>query len=574
MSFLHDPGDLSRTPLAALLLEALDIKATGVLSVQHGEGQSRLFLRAGMPVGAQVFVGFKPLGQVLLAAGLIDFQALDRSLSEMAASGKPQGQVLVEMGAVTQEQLDRALAEQQAAYVGSIAALDGGAYAFDAAATVPEWTRSVRVPALRVIVDALEKPQAGALVDSAVGQAEQGPGRVVLGPGYAASEASFGWTPGERERLESLRRPSSIDGFLAGGGLPRQRAKAMLAALLLLGLAEPAEAPAGEEGSPARSAELDADAPLPAPVVDLTEIGEPVEPAAAPAEPPGRRSDPAESRQRRQRLLARAMQNLGVGPRPGAPPAGAPAPGARPSAGEPRAELTPAEASLRRALQFVAPRTTEKDLFLRLGVARGASREEVKQAYLTLARQFHPDKFAAPALAELAPVVKDLFAALNEAHEILTDNKKRAEYLARTSGGGGARPGSADLAAAQVDFKKAEACVKTRDFARARGYFEAAIRADPRPEYLAGLAGCILLDPGSRDRARVEELLAEARKDPACDRAFYLAGVAARDEQDLARAEQMFRGALQANPRNVDAQRELGLVEAARRGQAPGRDRK
>jgi len=573
MSFLHDPGDLSRTPLAALLLEAMNIKATGVLSVQHGEGQSRLFLRAGMPVGAQVFVGFKPLGQVLLAAGLIDFQALDRSLSEMAASGKPQGQVLVEMGAVTQEQLDRALAGQQAAYVGSIAALDGGAYAFDAAATVPEWTRSVRIPALRVIVDALEKPQAGALVDSAVGQAEQGPGRVVLGPGYAASEASFGWTPGERERLESLRRPSSIDGFLAGGGLPRQRAKAMLAALLLLGLAEPAEAPAGEEGSPARSAEQGADAQLPAPVVDLTEIGEPVEPAAVPAEPPGRRSDPAESRQRRQRLLARAMQNLGVGPQPAAA-AGAAAPGPRPSAGEPRPEPTPVEASLRRALQFVAPRTTEKDLFLRLGVARGASREEVKQAYLSLARQFHPDKFAAPALAELAPVVKDLFAALNEAHEILTDNKKRAEYLARTSGGGGPQAGSADPAAAQIDFKKAEACVKTRDFARARGYFEAAIRADRRPEYLAGLAGCILLDPGSRDRARVEELLAEAMKDPACDRAFYLAGVAARDQQDLARAEQMFRGALQANPRNVDAQRELGIVEAARRGPAPGRDRK
>jgi tetratricopeptide (TPR) repeat protein len=178
-----------------------------------------------------------------------------------------------------------------------------------------------------------------------------------------------------------------------------------------------------------------------------------------------------------------------------------------------------------------------------------------------------------PALADLAPVVKDLFTAINEAHEILADNKKRAEYLARTSGGG-PRSGSADPAAAQIDFKKAEACVKTRDFARARGYFEAAIRGDPRPEYLAGLAGCILLDPGSRDRPRVEELLAEAMKDPGCDRAFYLAGVAARDAQDLARAEQMFRGALQANPRNVDAQRELGLVEAARRGQVPGRDRK
>jgi hypothetical protein len=45
MSFLHEPGDLASTPLAAILLEALNLRATGVLAVAHGGGTSRLWIR-------------------------------------------------------------------------------------------------------------------------------------------------------------------------------------------------------------------------------------------------------------------------------------------------------------------------------------------------------------------------------------------------------------------------------------------------------------------------------------------------------------------------------------------------
>src|SRR5574341_2448323 len=84
MSVLRDPGDLAHTPLAALLLAALNEKATGVLTVEHPQGTSRLYLRTGMPVGAQTFMGFRPLGQHLLQRGLIDMVALNESLARMA----------------------------------------------------------------------------------------------------------------------------------------------------------------------------------------------------------------------------------------------------------------------------------------------------------------------------------------------------------------------------------------------------------------------------------------------------------------------------------------------------------
>ena len=172
MSFLYEAGDLARTPLAAVLLEAWNVKATGTLTVDHGQGTSRLFLHAGVPVGAQVYVGFRPLGQFLLQEGLIDVEILGRSLAEMARSGRKQGEILLELGALSPEALEAALSRQQAAYIAQVAAADAGDFRFDPAAAPPEWTQGVRIAPLRVVLDALERPQAADLVSSALAPAD------------------------------------------------------------------------------------------------------------------------------------------------------------------------------------------------------------------------------------------------------------------------------------------------------------------------------------------------------------------------------------------------------------------
>src|SRR5512144_229411 len=120
MSILTQPGDLAETPLAAVLLEALNVRASGVLEVEHAGGTSRLWFRDGRPVGAQVFTGFRPLGMMLLQAGLIDMEALSRSLALMAETQRPQGELLVEMGVVSADAVGEMLAEQQAGYFGVI----------------------------------------------------------------------------------------------------------------------------------------------------------------------------------------------------------------------------------------------------------------------------------------------------------------------------------------------------------------------------------------------------------------------------------------------------------------------
>jgi hypothetical protein len=566
MSLLSEPGDLARTPLAAVLLEALARRATGVLEVDDGGGRARLWLEEGRAVGAQVVAGFRPLGLALLQAGRIDVEALSRSLSIMSATGRAQGEVLVELGCVSRDEVARALAEQQAGYLARVIAIDAGAFRFDAGARVPPWTRGSGLPPLRALVDALARPGAQALVDEALRKtARDG---VRLAAGRAAAEDGFGWTAPERALLDRLEPAASLETCLAAPGLEPRRARAALAALLLLGLAVP-----------------DADGP----------------PRAA---------APPEARARRQRLLRRSMRNLGVGPfagdRPGsagppgaaaavasaaprsAPTGGPASPAAAPGTVNGASEQvaprdgaaarrtpvpggaiampeSPTECALREDLLAIAPRARERDLFARLGLPATAGREEVRRAFLQLARRFHPDRFAGPALQDLRDTVRELFTAVNEAYQELSDDRRRAEYLAsRRQGGSGATPAQAEQA--RLDFARGEACLRTRDWTRARGFHEAAVRADPRPEHLAALAYTFLADPVGRDRERARTLLADAVRGGGCARALYVSGLLARDEADEAGAERLFRAAAAADPRAPEPLRELRALDARRRG--------
>ena len=74
-----------------------------------------------------------------------------------------------------------------------------------------------------------------------------------------------------------------------------------------------------------------------------------------------------------------------------------------------------------------------KDYYKILGVARGASEEEIKKAYRKLALKYHPDK-------NQTSGAEEKFKQIGEAYAVLSDPKKRHIYdqdnLNRDMGGG------------------------------------------------------------------------------------------------------------------------------------------
>jgi molecular chaperone DnaJ len=82
------------------------------------------------------------------------------------------------------------------------------------------------------------------------------------------------------------------------------------------------------------------------------------------------------------------------------------------------------------------------DFYQTLGVARGASQDEVRKAFRKLARRYHPDKNPGDKVAE------EKFIQASEAHQTLSDPAKRKHYdellhlgVVNAQADGGFRPG-------------------------------------------------------------------------------------------------------------------------------------
>jgi curved DNA-binding protein CbpA len=296
--------------------------------------------------------------------------------------------------------------------------------------------------------------------------------------------------------------------------------------------------------TPGASAPLDPSISGPFPLATLSQT-------PLPSEPPTLPDPPELSAERRQALLRQARYAADTDP--AASHLGTPLP------------RSLEDAELAEAIE-ARHATLGRDVnrFAVLGLNPDAGRDEVKRAFIELAKRFHPDRLPR-SLAPFGPKAARVFDAIREAQEFLLDDVRRAEH-ARVH----ALPVEAaprDPAAAAEALVAGEMAMRKRDYAQAEVHFEQAQVLDPRPSTLAARAWAIYTDPSRKSEAgRARAMMVDALKaDPDCDRAHYQLGVIARVEGDIDRAERHFREAVRANPRHLEAAQELRLLQMRRR---------
>ena len=292
-------------------------------------------------------------------------------------------------------------------------------------------------------------------------------------------------------------------------------------------------------------------------------IPTPVPTASEPIDVPPDPQAEERARELRRKMRERGMRNLGVAPHHREIEGGTriPTPLHTPSV-NPHA-MDAATRSFIDEVRMRAARLDRCNAYERLGISPSATQEHIRQAYITAAKRFHPDRISSnAALAGVLPQLQALFSGLKEAHDHICTPEARKAYDIRIRGGAGGKSESRKEEA-NMALKMGEVLFKKRDFEAAIVKLRKAVELDPTGDALAALAWALTNDPKSSAAAKEEALALiprALRAEGVTARAYYVAGVLYRIKDPSGSAD-AFRKALELDPSHSDASLELRLLE-------------
>lgn len=190
-----------------------------------------------------------------------------------------------------------------------------------------------------------------------------------------------------------------------------------------------------------------------------------------------------------------------------------------------------------------------------LGVPRTASQRQIKEAYLRLARENHPDRVRDPAKRDEAD---RLFQQINESYNHLRDDKLRREY-----------DKSLDRALMTPE-QEAEAYHRTgllheqvREYGEALKYYYEAMRLQPEQSFYVIAAAGILAKDRSKQRQAAELLEKVISTNPQAREAYVELGALYSRSGLHSRAQRVYERAIRALGRDAELKTLLGQATAA-----------
>jgi hypothetical protein len=531
-----------------LLRRAYVARQSGHLHVTRGDARRGLAVREGHIVHARSGVAGEHLSDVLVRHGFVDEAVCGRAVAAALAEGRPVGAVLGELGLIDHARLEEAVGWHVREIL--FAALDepGSSVVFEELEALPEDADSgdpaSRLSTGRVLLEAARRLQDPAIVREALGDPDR---KLVLATDPRLRVHPVALTPTDGFVLSRIDGTLSARELVGLIPLPAEDTEKSLLGLLCTGAVDIAP----DRPAPRR-------APAPAAVA-------PPEPAAAPPPAAPAAAEPATT----------------------SPPA-APAlpPPAAPAAAEPEtpppAPSGPSPEDVRRLILETYASLLQRDHFELLGVTPAATVVELRAGYARLARILHPDACRDAVLADVSEQREEVFLRVCQAYETLRDPEARAAYEAHlrrrkrqpapsdTPAGIPFTPSIPPPPAPSLEERMEEAIAAGEELLRNGQPWEAIQQIEPTLQHARGalrirarlaLARASMKNPEwlRRAESHLQDVLQE---DPTRLEAYLLLGDIYRASQLRARATTMYRKALDLQPGNRHALRELARLDS------------
>src|SRR5690554_4176716 len=224
----------------------------------------------------------------------------------------------------------------------------------------------------------------------------------------------------------------------------------------------------------------------------------------------------------------------------------------------------------RQKIDAMYARIQNEDYYKLLGLNPDTTDQaSVVQQFRIKAREWHADRWGAVDLdADSKRKIQEIFAALNAAHQTLSDPEKRSDYDFNQQAGD---QNIVNIIDAEGAFRRGKTMLQTGSYNGAHEQFRRAVKLHPdEDEYTAHFLYTEYLQipkneagvPQKRQRAvEIQEKLdALSIKSPENDSLLTFLGVVCLGLGQQTKAKNLFASALQNDPRNVEAQRQQRLI--------------